>query len=304
MDYYITSGDQSFYRAYYQGIQSMDFMEGYYFLKVRLGASEPIYHIIMYFSANILGMERIITIVIANTLLTYTLISWLMKRSFPIFLLPLIALNFYLIVFLFSAERLKFSLILFMFAWSMKGSFRYGVLLLSVLCHFQMFIIFSSSISPHLLQLLRFLRGKVNRKGVVGMLLIIFLLIFFILYSDAILSKLFHYSTDDDVSRFLNGLMKNSIYLFFSLLLFWKKRNLIFLSFLPILLAAMIVGGERLVFFSFFLFFFYCIIEKRVLNVFLILNLVYFSVKGFIFLNDIVIFGDGFKQSVMASPLQ
>lgn len=296
MDLYITSGDQSFYKAYYEDLSSLSFIEGYYSLRARLGASEPVYHVIMFFSANLMGLERITMITIANTLLAYLLITWLIKHKFPISLIPFIALNFYLMVFFFSAERLKFGFLFFAFAWRMKGAFKYGLLAFSILSHFQMFILFFLTLTSYLIQLIKILHGKINNKAIKSIIIISLSFILMGYYSNAIIEKVIYYIDLDNLAKLATGLLKVGAYFFFTLLLFWKKRVAISITFIPLFLAAIVVGGERIVIFSFLVFLYYCIVERRVWNPFLIASFVYFLYKGIIFINNVVLYGDGFKH--------
>jgi hypothetical protein len=62
----------------------------------------------------------------------------------------------------------------------------------------------------------------------------------------------------------------------------------------PIILAAFIVGGERIVLFSYFVFMLYGLQFRRGSNFGVYLFSTYFFVKGIIFINNIIIYGNGF----------
>lgn len=108
---YYQEGDQLFYRAFYDGIQGLSFADAFVFYQGTLGTFEPLYFIFSYSVSAFLTKDTALSIV--NALFAFLLFKRLLEyRTHPI-VIGLISLNFYFLVLLFSAERLKLSLLFF-----------------------------------------------------------------------------------------------------------------------------------------------------------------------------------------------
>lgn len=151
------AGDQEFYRAFYENLETARFSEVAFFQYVNTGSAEPLYGIVMWVGA-VNGIDKDVYISIFNTLLCLCIVLFLIKNKASVPFCVLIFSNYYLLVILTSAERLKFSYIFLAIAAvyysSLKGKLW---LLIAPLFHFQSFILIISR-SVGLLSVIRIKR--------------------------------------------------------------------------------------------------------------------------------------------------
>ena len=93
---YFFSGDQEFYRNFYEGVSELPFTEAFSFYKSSLGTSEPGYFLLVYVFSSLMSKDLLFSIL--NFLLFQQIYSWFLKHNVSRILFPLIYLNFYLLV--------------------------------------------------------------------------------------------------------------------------------------------------------------------------------------------------------------
>ncbi len=287
-----SSGDQFHYHKFYTDINGLSFSEVGPVAKLTIGSYEPLTWLVLWIGSN-LDIYKNLWISLLNTLFSFGLFSLLLKHKAPWYVIFLIFTNFYYLVLLTAAERLKISYIVIIYSFLIGGRGRYLVAL-SPLAHLQSIILLFSFIgySSHN-ALSNFVNNfKVSIHVLIVSLIFIFACCFFFyIFEDGILLKLnfYHHHNSFDIISFGKFLI---IFLFF--LLIAVNKSLVFLSFLPIFIAWLVVGGDRVNMIAFTLFFGFLMFERRLNHPLALLLLVYFSFKSIDFVKNIFVYGDGF----------
>ena len=136
-------GDQVHYRAFYHKLESASFMEVMPLAIRNVSSREPLSAYVLWFGSSV-GVDKNVYISILNVLLLYGVLLLLNKYSvekLPIFLM---LTNFYVVVLLTGAERLKIAYILIVWAALLGKKAGFFLMSISPLAHLQMFIYFPS----------------------------------------------------------------------------------------------------------------------------------------------------------------
>ena len=286
---YYQEGDQQFYRAFYDGTQGLSFADAFVFYQGTLGTFEPLYFIFSYSVSAFLTKDTALSIV--NALFAFLLFKRLLEyRTHPI-VIGLISLNFYFLVLLFSAERLKLSLLFFLLAAGNTGLTRYSWLLASVLAHLQTLVLLCAI---HTRRLLSAARRLLN--GFVGVDLVALVLtgvgmsiVLVVMYGHISMKAAHYYETQGGIE----GALKPAIFALLSIWYASRKTEALISSSLIVILS-LFFGSERLAIFGYFIFMHYSLSINRGLNVATIITSAYFAVKGIFFLENVFLTGDGF----------
>ncbi|UAB80435.1 hypothetical protein INR76_09940 [Marixanthomonas sp. SCSIO 43207] len=285
-----TGGDQLYYTHFYKGLHRFSLLDGYLFYKGSLGASEPIYYILIYIFNTLISKTLLFSII--NAIFGFIVSKRLLMIGMHPTLLILFSLNFYLLVLLIPAERLKVSLLLFLLSFSFKNNkLNLVSVFLAILTHFQTLILlipkFNVEIKSQLKNIYTLKTGKV-----LSFLLIIFLLISipYYFFFESISEKFIAYKSQSGLSEVL----KPTIFLVLSLIYKKNDRFTVLIMHLPIIVLAYFIGNSRLVILSFGIFLYYGLQYKKGLNFATLISLVYFAIKGLIFISDVKIYGEGF----------
>lgn len=293
--HFYTKGDQLHYTAFYNGVHNFDFFRGYLFYNRSLGASEPIYYIIIYIFSAFLKKNFLIAMV--NAILSYNVSLVLTRLQVNKLLIISLLLNFYMIVLFTGAERLKFSIAILSFYFLASGSLKQNsLLLLSVFTHFQTSLL---AIGIKFKDILYFIRSifllRMSFKKVFLMTLLVLgslgALVAFYLLQKQLMQKWNYYSS----SQSLMNIIKPTIFLVLTLC-YRKKISLleIFGMFLPLIVISMLLGSERIVIFCYFVFFYYASRVNHGINIGILLSQSYFIYKGIDFIINILQHNKGF----------
>lgn len=291
---YYYAGDQVAYTNYYNSVSGQSLV-GAYFLQIKfLSAYEPLYALSVWLFSHFVGKDIFDSLL--NLFLCYSLVRVLINLGASrglIFVFVLV--NFYILVLYFAADRLKLSFIFFFFgldAFYNKREIKSASLLLcSVFSHLQILLFLSSVMSVLLARSILKIVSKfaINVKE-------LFLMVFFVVFSLVILiffhkhisNKLFFYLSCNIVD-----ISKPGVFLVLSLFAPAKKYCVI-ASFVPLLVAAFIVSGDRIVMMAYLLFVFYSMTGSRLSRSLIWLTVLYFTYKGYFFIHNIILFGNGF----------
>lgn len=296
------TGDQIHYRQFYDSIIGAEIDEVSASQVGTLGGAEPIFGIIMWAGAN-LGIPKDNYVSVYNALLIVCLYLVLRFYRVHFTLIALMLTNFYVLVLLTSAERLKFAYLFLLLALliSRKSKWGLGLIPVALLVHFQMAIICFGVCVYRIVTPLASRElasnSRVNKRkwwhgkgplliapGVVcgAMLLIGF--------SDAISSKLLSYlKADADFSEATNL----SVMLLVGLCA-TRNRMALALSVGSIAVMAAYLGGTRLNMVGFSVLLYCFLSERRFNHPFIGVMLLYFTVKAGSFMANIYTYGNGF----------
>lgn len=283
-------GDQFVYREYWAEAQTLNFKDTYALLKTYIDTKEPAYAILTYLFSDILNKDIVMSTL--NAILAYYLVKWMLLKNVFIILIPIILLNFYLVVLFFSAERLKLALLFLLIAEQAKV-FRYGFYLLALVSHLTVIILFAARYAHYFFEaLFNLFRGFIIRSHIFYLIFLLILLAgFFIVFQDHIVHKFHHYHNKSTFS--IIGILKISLFIAAASFYAPIKSEPIYAG-IPILILASLLGPERLVIFSYFLFMYYGLQYRNGLNFGVIVISYYMGFKSFFFIQSIVNYGDGF----------
>jgi hypothetical protein len=109
LQFYI-SGDQVHYHNFYNSIQGVPFSEVGPIALSSISSAEPLSWLVLWTGSN-LGVDKNIWISILNVFLIVGLVALLQKHRAPWYVMALLLTNFYVIVLMTGAERLKIAYI-------------------------------------------------------------------------------------------------------------------------------------------------------------------------------------------------
>ncbi len=285
-------GDQFHYIKYWEDVVDLSFIEAYKLSFNSLGSAEPVYTILTYFFSGIVEKDIIISTI--NAILAYSLIVWMLDNKVHNILIPFLLLNFYFLVLLFAAERLKLAFLFILLAenFSKRKVVNKLLLLLALLSHITIAIILIVQyINPLFHFLSSLLNGRILKKHIyIFPSLLLVIVSFFLFFNQYILAKLDAYSLED---LSLIGAFKVSVFIIMAAI-YSKNRHEVIVASFPIIIAATILGPNRVVMFACFYFMYYGLRYKRGINIGTLIFTLYFLVIGITFINTIVDHGNGF----------
>jgi len=287
---YGVEGDQFFYRNFYEGSIGLPYGELLEFQRSTIGSIEPLYGVLASLFSPYIGKDQFSAGL--NFFLAYQAALYMRRARVVWWLIfVLIFCNYYSYVLLFSAERLKLSLILFLLFLNSKGWLRLLGFAAAPLAHAQILILyFVGGILKGCQSLFDMLAmGVVKKKSLLLTLLAIVassVLIAFL--SSHIFDKLSRYQGEG-----ISEIFKSVVFLV--LALFFAPRKLeCLLSFAPVIATAYFVGDARVNVFAFFLYLYYSLKVRRGVSFLNFLLLAYFLVQGFNFIDNLIHFGSGY----------
>lgn len=292
---FATLGDQAHYRLFYGELSTYSFGEGFRFYGKALGTQEWGYYILVYFFSGWCDKDILMSFI--NALLGFMLSRCILLLGASKFFLCMICFNFYFLVILFSAERLKLGVLFCLLAFSTHGCKGFIYWVMALLSHAQILILLVISVLSKMAADAVFMfQGRLKYGFLISFALsIVFVVIIVTALGDHITAKFEAYSGPEGI--FAGGwqaLWKPTIFLVGSAFYAKKKRYEAVIANIPLLVAAFFVGDERLVMFSYFIFMYYAIQVNKGLNVGVLMSSFYLLVKGVFFLSNIVVYGDGF----------
>jgi len=294
---YYTNGDQYYYRLAYDEIQKMSFLGGFEYYSNLLGTKEPTYFLISKYLSPI--FEKDILMSFMNGIFAFLLTRFLIKRKTNIFVILLIFSNFYLYVIFFAAERLKLSLLIALIPIALDFKSKSYFQLLSILTHIQIILLsMGNTISEKIL--LRQKNSPVKFFGVLKNIFIIslFAILIYFLW-DHIIGKFFAYSTEGSrpYEIGIQATLKPIIFYILSAFYCTEKKIKPLLEHLPIIVASYFIGSERIVIFSYIIFMNYATKINNGLNFGTLITSIYFLIKNYLFIHNIINFNNGFHGS-------
>lgn len=287
---YFFSGDQEFYRKFYEGVSILPFNEAFDFYKASLGTSEPGYFLLVYMISPMISKDLLFSIL--NFILFQQIYSWLLRHDVSRLLFPVLYVNFYLLVLAFSAERLKLALLLFLIGCSAGGVLRFLFLTASIFAHVQVLILLFCTQTRKIITVLESLiQGRAGAGFLsLGFLTIGISIVLFVM-REHIESKLGAYY---GMWGGPQSMLKPLVFTFLAVIYAEDSKVEALVASLPLVVCAYFIGDERIVIFSYFVFVFYGLQANRGLNLGVVLTSLYFSYKGVYFLINIILFGNGF----------
>lgn len=287
-----TGGDQVYYRALYAALGRESISEIPLLLLRYVSSNEVLTGFVLWIGAS-LGVDKNVYISVLNVLLILGVVRFIVQSGANLLVIILVLSNFYLLVLLTSAERLKISYLLLVWAVLFQGRIGLLMALISPMAHLQsiifLFGIASSFFGSWFVQVAKTLRIK--KSVIIGIVLpTIVTIIIVTFFFDGILRKGVGYTSvgGGAVEIF------NSMLLFVSSMAFAKSRIKYIAALVPMIVAAYLIGGARINMIAFTLVFYIAALEHRLNHPVFIGLLIYFSYKSIFFVLNIYQFGHGF----------
>ena len=286
-----TMGDQVYYLRLWEALQGSHLTEALALSQIHVSSSEPLAALVLWFGAN-LGIEKNFYVSLLNIGLGVGLFFILYLHKAPCYVYFLVFSNFYLIVLMTSAERLKIAYIFIFFSALLPHKYRFGMAALTPLAHFQSLIFLASLVAIESAEALkRFLKNFVLVKQ------LIFVLCFtlsapllFSLLEYILLSKITLYLEE---SRGFSELWQISALGIIGTLA-TKSRLRMLAALAPLTIAIYLLGGTRANMIAVTVVLYLLLIEGRISHPLALLLMVYLSAKSVPFVINILTNGDGF----------
>lgn len=290
-------GDQVPYTNFYNAIAELSLLESYRAQYFHLTSNEPAFTLVMWIGANI-GVPKIIWVSLFNAILIILILRILKKYNANKFVIILLFTNFYFLVTLTGAERLKFAYILMIAAALSKTYWRWIFAFLAPAFHAQSLIYFCSYLSSRIFERTPYFSFN-NRFDVKIAIYVLafsvfsFVLISFIFYTsvETILYKI-HYYFENNIFRPFSIL---NFFLLFSLGILISRRKMRLIGFfVPVAFVMAIVGPDRVNMIAYTVFFYAILTDNRINHPLALLPMIYLSFKSIGFMNNVITYGEGF----------
>lgn len=283
-------GDQVHYRALYSALSDTNFSDALGISKLVVSGNEPISAWLLWVGAS-LNIDKDIYITFFNVFLLFALTSFLRREKASWLVIFLILTNFYVVVLMTGAERLKFGYLFIAIASLFKGNLRWFLLSLAPFAHLQMVIFlvgivvgyFSDSIKKVITY------RRLSKKTLKFLLpILVFILVILTILGPAISSKIKYYDSSGVLELF------QVTALLFVALFVSKEKFRILLVLVSMATFVFILGGDRVNMIAFSLAFYFLAIEKKLSSPLFMLILIYLSYKSIGFVYNISRIGTGF----------
>lgn len=291
---YYFSGDQEYYIKLYNDLSELGLKEGFVLYSEAVSSKE-LTHYLLIWTASGLGVDKIVLMTMANSLLAYVLMRLFQKwgASFLV-AMGIVVSNFYIFVLYFAAERLKLGFLFLALSMLYVGKDKrfYMATILAVFSHLQVLLIYASMLFVRMVKgMTRFLTTML--LPIRSIFVIILLLLPIVFLGGHILYKFGQYfaaSSDRNVFDLFRVVALLMLSLWYS-----KNKNNTIILFIPMVVAVFTVGGDRVNMMAYAIFLYYGLQYKSGLNFGVLSTSAYFAVKTWFFIMSVIIYGEGFS---------
>lgn len=285
---YYVSGDLGHYKNFWDASRNADL---YSALRLQLsltGSQEPIYGLMVYYLSASFEKASVLTVI--NMILCVQVAFILLREKAKIYIYPLVFSNYYFIVLLGPAERLKCASVIFLMYFVVSFKHKWIFLILSIFSHMQMAI-------SSMLVLVDFYFDKLKTLSTAKK--IFYSLAYFvaalgvaiIIYGrlrSGFESKVTSYGQYDILESFTSLIL-----LILSMWMFKDKLKTIFL-FAPLAALSALLGSSRINMIAFLLFFALSLREQKTGDIRFLIVMAYLSYKSIGFIGNVVNYGTGY----------
>ena len=290
-------GDQLYYREFYNSCFSENYTyeQEFFCYQNTLGSTEPGYFLLSKL-ANFLLIEKDLFIAIANSILTFSIVTLVFKYYKPVWhrhlFVVLILSNYYFLVLLTSAERLKFGFIFLTLGLIFAARKRLALFGLAVFSHVQVAIM----LIPYFISqvLAKGASKLVKAFTIIGGVVLFAGMLYFM--QGHITSKVEAYTSIDGGSVGFLGALKASVFIILALI---STRQIIAATAgTPIVVMAYFLGSDRVGMLAFILYAGLVIYYKNRIDLILLIVMLYFSYKSIDFITNILLYGNGYYKLI------
>lgn len=292
-----TGGDRLHYRRFFELSSNVDLNLNALYIKqvfdlqrTNTGSGEPLYGVLVWISSHFITNEIFVNT--TNALLSYLLFIYMYRYKVSFITYAMVFTNFYFIVLLTGAERLKFSTIIVLIGLvSSRKIIKVISLSLAPLFHVQTLILYSPVFITDILlggNRSFWAVGKFfSRRNVIIISSFCFFAIIFFL-RDYIIKKAYGYSTNSQ-----SDLFNITVLTAISFMTFGRNLNPS-IAVASLSMIIIVVGDSRVNMIGYMIYLYYCFEHRKANSVFFILISLYFSYKSISFVDKIIQYGDGF----------
>lgn len=285
-------GDQRHYHNFYNLIYGIPFSEVGPIARSAIASTEPISLLVLWAGSN-LNVDKNLWVSILNCFLILGLVLSLRKYRVPWFTVFLLLTNFYVIVLMVAAERLKIAYIFLLWALVLEGRWRLLFLSLSPLAHLQSIILLAGAFAAYSSETVRkiIVQFSIPKRFVLlAAIATVTVGAIFLYLQDAVIMKGEGYlARSISLTEMLNILLLLIIGILVS-----RDRFRMILALSPLIVAVALIGGDRVNMIAVSLFIPILVFERRLNHPIVIVLLAYFSVKSIPFIQNIYHYGNGF----------
>lgn len=285
-------GDQKYYIDFYYSVRGADLSEVPILQYSKTGSAEPFYGYLIWILSNS-GLEKTPVIAAFNGLFGVLVAATIRRFNGNFALAVIIFTNYYFIVMITSAERLKFSYMVLCASILVGGKVGRVLFISSPLVHLQSAITIASVATGKLSSVIantgRGPRGKVRIiSGIsVGFA---FLFLAFQRFQERILGKFESYS---GLGEGIWSTAEMVVFFLASLIVARKKWETV-LFFIPLIAATAVLGGSRVNMIGFVMLLFIALKDRKAYHPILVVLYLYFAYKSVGFISNILKYGVGY----------
>lgn len=289
---YYTLGDQVHYWRFYEALSSANTADVMPLARGHVSSAEPISAYLLWLGASF-GIQKNTFISLLNVILLLGILLLMRKHKAPWYVQILIFTNFYVIVLMTGAERLKIAYILLVYAALVPGKLGLALALASPLAHLQSFILLGGLAASKASGNIRSIVGRMRmrKRALISVLVLAPIVgLVFILLQEGIMIKATGYmARAGAISEVFQILLLAGVAFFVA-----KDRVRMGLMLITMMVAIFLLGGIRVNMIAISLFVYLVMLEGRLQHPLVLALLGYFSLKSVFFIKNIFTYGDGF----------
>lgn len=257
-----------------------------------IGGVEPVFGILIWTASRLFDRDMFISTV--NGIFICTFVLNLRRFKTPYHIIFLLMMNYYMLVLLIPAERVKFAITIFMIGMLLTGWKRAVLLIASPLCHFQMLISYFQIISALTADMFRsaIASGRVKTMALLPLILLgSMALVVIISYGAPLAHKISAYDAGDNIL----GALK-IVVLYIGAMIYCRNRWQITGAFVTTGIVALIIGPQRTNMLAYVVFCYFFMTERRYHNWLFLIIAIYFVARSVFFISQVMQYGVAFSD--------
>ena len=286
-------GDQAVYRRFYFSLPGASLSDIPLLQAGYTGSAEPLFGLTMWIGSNA-GLSKDAYITFFNVVLFLSLVVYLRKNKASWLFIILAITNYYFIVILTGAERLKFSYLAVILGATLSGSLRWSFFVAAPFLHFQTILLYGGLACGKIahIRVTRRVRMKNIALFLAGVILVAGLVFGLARYSSSITGKLEAYARD---SLLIGELLKALALTVTALIVLPRKWEAGYVMAACLAVIA-IVGPERANMIAVTAFLFLVVKHGKTRSPLVLALMAYLSYKSIDFVETILLYGDGYAR--------
>ncbi len=285
-------GDQEHYKNFYISTLNASIYDISTLQRHYTGSAEPAYGYIIWLASN-LNLDKNIFISIVNAFFAVILAFTIKRFNGTIALCVVVFTNYYFIVMITAAERLKFSYIIILISMAIGTRLGKTIFLGSVLFHFQSLI--NLALAGFNFATKRMASRKLSFVDLVIYVIsaLVSIPIIYYLYNNYalnIIDKASSYSLKGGVVIQVIPIIVLTSFAFF----IGKSKREVLSYFIPLIILVLILGGSRINMIGAVMLFYLSLKYSKYFHPLMIILYIYYAINSVLFIQNIIIYGTGY----------